>query len=258
MDAEATKPPATASGRRPGPSSAPRGRGPAPRVAVRACFPSRPQAPGAEASFVLSPLPPPAPKALLPGGDMETAWAWRSSTRSWPTRPRRGRTGSPTRALHVAGTLGANATVLLRRPPAPRTVGLRPGEFSHQGLSGRHSQGHQLGSFGTGPRPFPRASSFGLVSEWHGDASFARRDRAFLYAATPGSDSGGSWVRASLDITATDTARPLLLRLGSGTYDFWIDELVMSPEGEGRGGPSFSLGRGPGILRRVFQRGDAS
>lgn len=134
--------------------------------------------------------------------------------------------GSAGTALHFNGTLTANGTVFLTS-----AAGTSKGSFTK--VSFRLKTVTALAKaidveFGNKTSSITVGQLFILSSIANTDpAAFSPSTGAsFSYAATT-IDTQSSWVKVTLDISGTtDTANQFMIRLGTGTYNFWIDEII--------------------------------
>ncbi|MBP7094877.1 MAG: hypothetical protein KBC36_02180 [Spirochaetia bacterium] len=194
---------------------------------------------GVSIDLAVSPNPAPsAPILAITNGDMETdlAGTWASS--GWTDAADAnfdstiGHSGATTRAMHVKGTAGSNISLFT----TTETVITKPFGYSKLTFWLRTDAATIPEVInlvlGTATSSIPAGQLFKLNGDISSDLTVLPNSSSgsFSYDAYSGS-TGGTWIKVSLDISNTDTANVLRLRIGSNAaqYDFWIDDLYFEP-----------------------------
>lgn len=134
--------------------------------------------------------------------------------------------GSPTTVLHINGTFTNNPTVFLTTNPGTAKGAYTKVTFRLRTISAAAKA--MLFEFGNATSSIPIGSLFSVISVGTTDPGAFSPNTAVASMAYPATtiDTAAGWVKITFNIATTDTAKQFMVRLGSGTYNFMIDDIV--------------------------------
>lgn len=175
---------------------------------------------------------PTSPVLLIENGDMEAdlAMTLHSDYSSSSFATTTGHDGATTRAFHITGTSGSNRSALITTNACnAKPFGYTKASFWIRTDTATIPKVINI-EFGTSTSNIPAGQLFKLTEDIASDTYLTPNTSTGSFAYTAYTCStGGNWTKVTLDVSNTDTASQLLIRLGSATYDFWIDDFYFEP-----------------------------
>lgn len=170
---------------------------------------------------------------LIADGDMEAAnpAGTAPATITVANASVTGHSGSATNAMHISGSLSSNGALFTTTNSCNSNFGYSKVSFWLKTDGATIPKALNI-EFGTLNSAIPANQLFQLVTDYSTAPSISPQtgsSNSFAYTTTPAANTNGSWVKVTLNAAATNTVNKFYIRAGTGTYDFWIDDLMLEP-----------------------------